>query len=415
MAAEILVDLTSLVVSPTSFTFEESLNHQNSFSCSDESDLSEDEYSSEKSSRLSGYIPVFLGTPMVLRQKLKKAAKKLKRSSSASEYEVSEKHYSWNSSGDPTSIYQSHTNDYQVQRESRYEDRFRKVGISHAISPSLKDDEQSKPPLVTPFIFHKESKVAPKTVVDERCCFCEESMKYLLDNERPLLLSCSHLVHYECLARLVDTRKLKGKDTTVCFPECPNCGEYAKPTDDFYLQEMINNCLCLDDRVPGTDNASREFKIHGRRGTTQLSRESMSAEYLSPLTTLTTIVESSIPGDLPTPHTPINPPSLSYFESSPESAASGSTLCLSPREERPTNVPMNPNNFATDPMIFSVNKQHFGKFSNQAHNNPSMVFPTMAQLAQMPLSERRRYKTNSGSLNKYHPTSTLSAAFQQKY
>lgn len=410
MASEILIDLVGLVATPTSSTFEDSLIHEKSFPYSDDSDLSEDEFSSDKAPRLSGYIPVFLGTPMALRQKLKKAAKKLKKAGPVAEYDISDKHSSWSTY--QSSVYHRDSSDYQGCSESRYEDQSHKMRINDAILPTPTYQERSKPPSVTPFIFHKESKAAPKSVVDERCCFCEESMKHLLDNERPLVLSCSHLVHYECLAQLIDTRKLNGSDVTVCFPECPNCGECAKPTDEFYLQEMINSRLCIANGVLPISNANLEYQRPGPRSGRRVSTDTMPTDHPTPSTALPTIVESGMIDDSPIPYTPINPPSLSYFESSPESAASAYALSLSSSDERPINTPISPSHFSTSPLVYPGSQQLFG---GHLHNNSANSSPTMAQLAQMPLSERRKYKTNAGSLNKYHPTLTLASTFQQKY
>ncbi|ANB13227.1 hypothetical protein AWJ20_1509 [Sugiyamaella lignohabitans] len=113
---------------------------------------------------------------------------------------------------------------------------------------SIKEKENSghpdTPPKVIPFIYKAtNTPYLANTLVDDRCCFCEDPLQLMLEDEDFVTLLCSHVAHFHCLKYLIDMEFVTPEDLEKGMPACPTCDEIAMPTEKEVYHELIKQRL----------------------------------------------------------------------------------------------------------------------------------------------------------------------------
>lgn len=101
------------------------------------------------------------------------------------------------------------------------------------------------PPKVEPFLY-KTSSISPpksrKTLINLKCCFCDELLSSKLSSENIIELNCGHICHEECLFTLLDYKN-NIKDPYSIFPNCEVCKKQAIPIDESITDDITSRYL----------------------------------------------------------------------------------------------------------------------------------------------------------------------------
>lgn len=77
-----------------------------------------------------------------------------------------------------------------------------------------------------------------------RCCFCEEDFRNSLASEKPLVLVCGHVTHFECWKQLIVVdMAASSEDIAEMVPPCSTCDEPAIPRASSVISQVFGSIL----------------------------------------------------------------------------------------------------------------------------------------------------------------------------